>query len=257
MINRASRADAMNNRSSRADAMNARKIVRARRGVTLMELIVALTITGMMAAVGTATFSHIIDSKRIIRDSTSDTERAAALRETIRQWLLPAQIQIQQGGVPRGATANGGGAARGASSITASTKTANGAEGVTAAAANGDEVVFTTTAPNPTNAPNARMRLFVDADEATPERGLTLEYQVTTQSPLQRRQLDSLVQSMTVELLDPSVGRWVSTSEGATVRNPKAIRLTFTPVEGAVVQPLSQLPLIFLLNSFNPNAVTR
>ncbi|MEP6765441.1 MAG: prepilin-type N-terminal cleavage/methylation domain-containing protein [Gemmatimonadaceae bacterium] len=227
--------------------MSAKRIGRARRGVTLMELIVALTITGFMAAVGTATFSHIIDSKRIIRDSTSDTERAAALRESIRQWILPAQVQIQQGGVPRGAAQS---ANRNTANINASTKTANGAEGVTAAAANGDEVVFTTTAPNPANAPNARMRLFVDADESTPEHGLTLEYQVTTQSPLQRRQLDSLVQSMTVEFLDQSTGRWISSSEGATLRNPKAIRLTFTPLDGALVQPLSQLPMIFLLNSF-------
>ena len=217
--------------------------MKARRGVTLMELIVALVITGFMAAVGTATFGSIIDSRRIVRESTSDTERAAALRESLRQWLVPANVQIQQGTAPRGNNT----AAR-TSSITASTKTANGAEGVTAAATNGDEVIFTTTAPNPANAPNARMRLFVDADGATPEHGLTLEYQVTQQSPLQRRQLDSLVQSITVEFLDQRTGRWFSSAEASTLRNPKAIRITFTPTDGAKVPPLSQLPLIFLLN---------
>ena len=217
---------------------------RNRRGVTLMELIVALVVTGLMAAVGTVTFGSIIDSRRIIRESTTDTERAAALRETLRQWLLPATIQLQQGAPPRGNSAAGRTA-----SLNVSTKTANGAEGVTAAATNGDEVTFTTTAPNPANAPNARMRLFVDADGATPEHGLTLEYQVTQQSPLQRRQLDSLVQGMTVEYLDPRTGRWFASSEVATLtRAPKAIRITFTPIEGVRVPPLSQLPLIFLAN---------
>ncbi len=219
--------------------------MRTRRGVTLMELIVALVVTGLMAAVGTATFGSIIDSKRIVRESTTDTERAAALREAIRQWILPATVQIQQGTTPRGNNA----AARTAS-LNASTKTANGAEGVTAAATNGDEIIFTTTAPNPANAPNARMRLFVDADPATPEHGLTLEYQVTLQSPLQRRELDSLVQSITVEFLDQRTGRWFASSEASTLRNPKAIRISMTPRDNVKVPPLLQLPMVFLLNGF-------
>ena len=50
----------------------------ARRGMTLMELAVAIALTGMMAAAGAATFSAIIDHRRVIRESTVETERAAA-----------------------------------------------------------------------------------------------------------------------------------------------------------------------------------
>lgn len=216
-----------------------------RRGVTLMELIVALTVTGLMAAVGTTTFGSIIDSRRIVRESTTATERSAALRESLRGWLLPASVQIQTGGVPRG---------RGASNVrggttSATTHTQNGAQGVTAAVANGDELVFTTTAPNPANAPNARMRLFIDTDEATPETGLTLEYQVNLQMPLQRRQLDSTVQTMTVEYLDRATGRWYAVADAAAIR-PKALKLTLQAAEGHSLPPLTALPMLFYLSSF-------
>ena len=73
-----------------------------RRGMTLMELVVAIALTGMMAAAGAATFASIIDHRRVIRESTVETERAAALREMIRTWIAASSILIQQGGGPRG-----------------------------------------------------------------------------------------------------------------------------------------------------------
>ncbi|MEO7999840.1 MAG: prepilin-type N-terminal cleavage/methylation domain-containing protein [Gemmatimonadaceae bacterium] len=210
-----------------------------RRGVTLMELIVALTITGFMAALGTATFTSIIDNRHIIRESTAPTERAAALRETIRQWLLPATIQVQAAGAPSG---------RNQSSVRTTINnrvSSNGADGVAAAASSGDdELVFNTTAPNPTNAPNARMRLFVDTDEETPETGLTLEYQVNQQSPLQRRQLDSTITGMTVEYLNRQNNQWVTADNSVGIR-AKAVRLTLIAADGIVVPPLMALPMTF------------
>ena len=218
-----------------------------------MELIVALTITGLMAAVGTTAFSFIIDSRRAVHDSTSDDERAAALRETLRQWLLPATVQIQRGGLPTTGSSRST-AATTTSATSASTRTPNGAGAVSAAASKGDEVTFLTTAPNPTDAPNARMRLFVDADEATPEKGLTLEYQVTTQSPLQRRQLDSTITSITVEYLDKATSRWYAASEAATI-TPRAMRITLGGDTSRPMSPLLQLPLVFVLNGYAISAV--
>lgn len=224
----------------------------ARAGVTLMELVVALTITGFMAAVGTATFSSIIDNRKIIREATAETERAAALRETLRAWLLPATVQVQIGGVPTGSRQSNVRAVN--SNVT--TRTPNGAEAVPPAAVTGDELIFTTTAPNPANAPNARMRLFIDGDEETPERGLTLEYQVNQQSPLQRRMLDSTVSEMLIEYLDRTTGRWL-TAEQASRLNPRALRLTFTSMEGAVTPSLLSLPMIVQINQSQVNAPPR
>lgn len=216
--------------------------MKARRGVTLMELIVALTVTGFMAAMGTAAFTSIIDNRHLLRESTAETERASALRETLRQWLVPATVQFAQGGGPRGMR-------RGSQNTTLlNNRTQNGAVGVTAAAMSDDEISFTTTAPNPANAPSARMRLFVDTDESTPEKGLALEYQVSAQTPLRRVQLDSTVAAMTIEYLDSRTNRWIPSSESATAR-PKAMRITLTAMEGVATPALMQLPMTFYINN--------
>src|SRR5262245_49219277 len=78
--------------------------LRARGGMTLMELVIGLAITGIMAAAGVAAFGSIIDHRRIIREASSATERAAALRETIRSWTLGGTVRMQIGGGPRGLT---------------------------------------------------------------------------------------------------------------------------------------------------------
>ena len=81
-----------------------RSILVSRKGMTLMELVIGLAITGMMATAGAAAFGAIIDHRREIRTSTVSTERAAALREMLRSWIYAGTVQIQQGGGPRGLT---------------------------------------------------------------------------------------------------------------------------------------------------------
>jgi prepilin-type N-terminal cleavage/methylation domain-containing protein len=235
--------------------MNARRRIRtrARKGVTLMELMVALTITGFMAIVGTATFTSIIDNRHLLRESTAPTESSAALRETLRQWILPATIQVQATGVPRGNNSN---VRMNSSNI--ATRTQNGAEGVTAAAVNGDELRFTTTAPNPTNSTMASMRLFIDEDDNTPEKGLTLEYQntPTAQTLLERRQLDSTIVGMTIEYLNGQNNQWVTAERSAGIR-ARAVRLTLLPAEGANVPAILSLPMVFTIGqAINPPNAT-
>ena len=220
-----------------------------RRGMTLMELVVGITITGMMAAAGGAAFSSIIDHRRIIRQATIETERAAALRETIRGWLVAGTVLIQSGGVPRlgggpavpspAATAPGG-----TNSSQSSSSSTGGNTAVSAAAATGDELTFTTTAPTPAMAPSVRMRLFIDGDPATPEHGLTLEYQPSTNAPLQRRELDSTITTLKVEFLDSRTNRWTKASDGAAI-TPSAVRLWFLPPEGGKLAGILQVPMVF------------
>lgn len=204
-----------------------------RRGMTLMELVVAIALTGMMAAAGAATFSSIIDHRRVIRESTVDTERAAALREMIRTWIAASSILIQQGGGPRGLASRARISSRpGATS------------GVTAAATMGDEITFTTSAMTPTPSPNTRVRLFVDGDPNTVEQGLAIEYQGSNAAPLERRQLDSTIAVMTVEYLDNRTGRWYASAQAATIQ-PIAMRFAFAAAEGDSLPRLLQLPFIF------------
>jgi prepilin-type N-terminal cleavage/methylation domain-containing protein len=206
---------------------------RMRPGMTLMELIVAIALTGMMAAAGAATFSSIIDHRRVIRESTVATERAAALREMLRTWIAAGTIQVQQGGGPRGR----------ASTVRVSARPGM-AVGVTAAAATGDELTLVTSAMTPTPAASTRIRLFVDGDENTPEHGLSMEYQGSTGSPLERRQLDSTIGVMTVEFLDNRTARWYAAAQAATIQ-PIAVRFAFSAAEGDSLPRLLQLPFVF------------
>ena len=61
-------------------------MMRARRGMTLMELVIGLAITGMMATAGAVAFGSIIDHRRVVRTASVTTERAAALRDMLRGW---------------------------------------------------------------------------------------------------------------------------------------------------------------------------
>jgi hypothetical protein len=207
-----------------------------------MELVIGITITGLMALAGAGAFATIIDHRRIIRESTVSTERAAALRDMIRMWIVSGQVMVQQGGGPRGLTRTIVGAtnARGAAMSGMSM------QAVSAAQASGDELTFTTTALNPSMLSNVRIRLYIDADVNTPETGLAMEYQPNTQTPLVRRGLDPTIGVLKVEFLDRRTGRWFRASEAATIQS-RAVRITLLAAEGGrdTIPALLQVPMIF------------
>jgi len=215
-----------------------------RRGMTLMELVVALVITGMMAAMGAATFSSIIDHRRIILSSTGELERASALRDQIRTWMLSGTVQVVTGGATRGMGRTSTVVANNANVSLKSPSSFMSDNGITSAVAGGDEITFVTTAPNPANAPSVRMRLFIDADESTPETGLTLEYQPSTSTPLKRTQLESTIGVLKVEFLDQRTNQWFESNQGAAV-TPIAVRISMQPYEGGRIPGILQLPMIF------------
>lgn len=230
----------------------------ARRGMTLIELVIALVITGMMAVMGTATLSSIIDQRRAILSGTADMERASALRDQLRTWLLSGTIQIVTGGMTAG-MGRGGATSFTFSSIAPAPTTTGAAAGgvtpgettapaITAAVAAGDEITFVTTADNPANSPTARMRLFIDADPSTPETGLTLEYQASTATPLQRIQLEPSIGLLKVEFLDQRTNQWFESTQAAAI-TPIAVRVTLGPYDGGHLPGILGVPMIFAMGS--------
>lgn len=210
-------------------------ITRARRGMTLIELVIGVVITGLMAAAGAAAFGTIVDNRRVIVESTVELERASALRDMLRNWIGSGTVQVQEAQVrvrtTRAAQVRGG-----------TTRNATQAA-ITAAVSTGDELRFTTSALTPAMSPYVNVRLFVDGDASTIEQGLTIEYQVAPQTPMQRRQLDSSIVRMTVEYLDRTTNRWVPSSDAGAIR-VAAVRLTF-PADSVAVPRLLQLPMLF------------
>jgi prepilin-type N-terminal cleavage/methylation domain-containing protein len=212
--------------------------MRARRGMTLMELVIGLAITSMMTAAGAGAFESLISHRKVIRDAAVSTERAVALRGMIRDWLSTGQVQIQQGGGPRGLS-------RGAATTAAPAGgMSNSTSSVSAAQAAGDEISFTTSAANPALLGIVRIRMFIDADNNTPEKGLTIEYQPNAQQPIVRKMLDSTIDTLNVEFLDDRTHRWYHSSEAATI-TPTVVRITMLPGEHHTAPPILSVPMIY------------
>lgn len=214
---------------------------RARSGMTLMELVIGLAITGMMALVGAGAFASIIDHKKTIREASVTTERAATLRETIRSWGLSGNVRILIGGGPRGLTRG-----IGAATPTTGRGATNNFQASAQAKAIGDEITFgAVTAINPAMQPGVSIRLYIDGDENTVEHGLTMEYQPNGNQPLQRRMLDTTIDSLHVDYLDGSTGRWIGASQAATIGQLRAIRVSLVPNRKIPYSPILLVPLIF------------
>jgi len=213
--------------------------------MTLMELVIGLAITGLMAAAGAGAFASIIDHKRVIRTSSASTERAAAIRETIRSWALSGTVRMQIGGVPRGLNVGvgRGGAGAGAN---AGARGAMNVAAVTPAKAAGDELTIAgVTAINPSMQPSVTIRLYIDADENTPEKGLTMEYQPQVQLPIVRKMLDSTIDTLTVEYLDNRTRRWIAASQAATLSGGSAVRVTLGSSSKQLGAGILGVPLVF------------
>lgn len=223
-----------------------------RAGMTLLELVIALALLAILVTAGGAAFAQIIDRQETMRTASTGMERAAALRETIRQWVLQGEIEVQRGGGPRGATSTVR-AGRGGTSVSVfrGAQQAAVAQGVTAAVSTGNEFSVTTNAPNPLMAPNVRIRLFVDADDNTPEQGLTIEYQATARTPLMRRELDPTVGDLVIEFFDRRMGRWIPSTEAATGLLV-AVRVSMIPAEGASMPRLLELPVTIVFGEVAP-----
>ena len=223
-------------------------MMRARRGMTLMELVIGLAITGMMATAGAAAFGSIIDHRRVVRTASVSTERAAALRDMLRGWINAGAIQIQQGGGPRGLTR---GAPVNAGRGGAGARHEQHRHRVRGAGERRRDH-FHDAALNPSLLPNVRIRLYIDGDANTPEKGLTIEYQPNLQSRSFARCSTRRSIHCAWSFSTARTRRWFGASQAATI-TPRAVRLTLLS-SLTTLPPILGLPMIFPMGAANgPN----
>src|SRR5262245_21680223 len=119
----------------------------SRAGMTLLEVVVGLTVTGLTLAAGYGALGTIVD-RRVRADSAmSSIVRAAAIRRTLAAWLDGARIAADEPGPPF-----------------------RGLDGVRDGLPD-DELIFLTTGASPVSNGETVVRLHVDHDTVTPERG--------------------------------------------------------------------------------------
>lgn len=192
----------------------------SRPGMTLVELVTGLTVLALAVTSGAATLATLVDHRDRVRDATSATRRAAAVRRAAVAWLEGAYVTSEP------------------------TSPAFRLVDRAARSQADDEVAFLTTAPTPLGTGDVVVRLFVDRDERTPERGLTAEFEERYGMRRTRLELDSSVVALDARVLSDLLGtrRWLPAWVSPAVL-PLGIELRLSSSSPERLAPLLRVPV--------------
>ncbi len=202
-----------------------------RRGMTLIELMVGIVITGIATAAGYAAFSSILDNRERAKVSTTEVQKAASMRLLLASWFANSRIVRDSG-------------------TTVPTTTGIGATEPS------DEVKFITTAPTPLGSQSTQVWMYIDRDPFTPESGLVAELTSLNQAVdsilmivvSKKVELSPEVQGLEVLLLDPTTRLWVSRFDIGTAV-PLGLQVVLHPAWRDSLPPLLRIPFVYPLGT--------
>jgi prepilin-type N-terminal cleavage/methylation domain-containing protein len=191
-----------------------------RAGFTLVEVLVGLMVASIVLTAGFAALAYVGDTSRHAEIATVDAMVGAGARSLLVDWLQGARLQAAgNAGTFQGFDAEEGGLAS-------------------------DEIIFPTTARTPLHTRNSVVRLFIDRDPATPERGLVaVLIERLTDVPRavelvpQADQLDIYYRPDTEEAFE-WLPDWIGQS-----RLPRAVEIVLAPTPGDSLPGLLRLPI--------------
>jgi hypothetical protein len=191
------------------------------RGMTLLELVVGLTVTGLTVLAGLAIVATVSDRQAAAVASMTAIARAATQRDAIVAWLSGARL----------------GAGEGAPEF----RGLDGIDGRTPQ----DEVTFLTTAATPLGTGEAIVRLYADRDSTTLERGLVAAFTDWRGSRVRIQQIDTAVIGMNLRFLTGLLGdrQWTPSWISSTVL-PAAIEIDLIAAPGDSLNALLRLPIL-------------
>jgi prepilin-type N-terminal cleavage/methylation domain-containing protein len=197
-----------------------------RRGMTLLELVVGLTVTGLVLSAGYAAFSSVTDHHARAEAATSAVSRAAAARRTLSRWLEGARLTVEDGGPPF-----------------------QGLDGFHDGLPD-DELTFLTVTGGHPGVMETVLRLYVDRDSATPERGLSAELSEWRGTTLRRIEVEPAAISLDFRYFTRMLGHgeWLASWISSTVL-PAGVELRLGAVKGDSLPALLRLPVAVPLGS--------
>jgi prepilin-type N-terminal cleavage/methylation domain-containing protein len=200
----------------------------SRVGMTLIELIVALAITGVAIATGYQAYATIIDRRSSAAAYADSTARAFAVRETLASWLSNARLTIEEDEIVFRAV--------------------EGAKRRGAVERGSADLLFLTSARSPVSAHGTIVHLFVGSDSA--DNGLTAELSEWRGRRVARLRLDPAIAAMAVEFSSArgSRGEMTSSWVSSTVL-PPTVRLRFAARVPDSLPALLRLPLTIHLDA--------
>jgi prepilin-type N-terminal cleavage/methylation domain-containing protein len=192
----------------------------SRPGMTLIELMAGVAITGMMLAGGYAAFGSVIDQRQRADDATAEAARASAVRHTLTAWLAGARVTPDEDGPGF-----------------------RGVDGVHGTMPDA-ELRFLTTARTAASAGYTVVRLFIDRDDDTPERGLVAELMEWRGPARERIELEPRADGLEIRYLSGVRGprEWLPSWVSASVM-PAAVELRLSAAADSL-PPLLRLPIL-------------
>lgn len=215
--------------------------MRLRPGMTLMEVVVALTVTGIAVAAGYGALATLVDHGDRADEVAEAVVHQAVLRQTLAEWLAHVRVSGNFVG-----------------------PAFEGLDGERDGEPD-DVVVFLTTARTPLNARETIVMLYIDRDESTPERGLVAALvpwhgtsragetpaplsrtQPGTRRDVVRRRLELVPEATSLDiryrsgLLDDA--SWLPSWISSTIP-PSGVELLIGTHDPAALPPLLRLPL--------------
>ncbi len=196
-------------------------------GFTLMEVVVGLTVAALALSAGFATLAFLADRVEPVDSVSAVALRGATTRSLLIGWLSEARLQAYR----RGPRFQGYGAEDQRTSS--------------------DELSFPTRANTPLGVGTSFVRLFIDQDAQTPERGLVAE--LTERIADEPRVIELVPEAGGLEIsylmaIEGSTGEWIDTWVDNR-RLPKAIRLVLTAAAPDTLPSLLRYPILVALET--------
>jgi prepilin-type N-terminal cleavage/methylation domain-containing protein len=194
--------------------------MRARSGFTLVELLVALTVAGVALAAGFAALAAVQERTLHAREATTATLEGATARALLIDWLNGARRQdsdLEERFEGRNARDH---------------------------SLPGDELYFPTTSRSPVDAPVTLVRLYLDRDPGTPERGLVAELLGRAGGELVRLEIAPQVVGLRIRYLPDVDGEveWLPSWEAQDAL-PRAVEIVLEAFPDDPLPPLLAYPI--------------
>jgi prepilin-type N-terminal cleavage/methylation domain-containing protein len=189
-------------------------------GFTLVELVVGMAIGGIVLLAGFAALATLQDRSQHALAATTHALEGATARATLIEWISTARLQSSSLGMRF--------------------------EGLDSRELGlpWDELTFPTPARTPLRAPVTVVRLYVDDDPMTPERGLVAEMTDRVEAEPIRMELLSQVTGMLIRYL-PVADVPVEWTEGWSGQSqlPRALEITLFDDPADPLPPLLRFPI--------------
>ena len=192
--------------------------------MTLLELVVGLTITGVTVSAGYAAFGSMLDHRAAAQEQVERVAQAADARRTVIEWLEGARLRVDDNGPQF-----------------------RGLDGVFQGQPD-DDLSFLTASPGAGRSNEAVVRLYIDRDSLTPETGLTAE--LASGNATRRIEIESHASGLELRYSTSALGQieWLPSWISSTVL-PLSVEMKLTAAEGDSLPPLLRLPIVVPIGS--------